>query len=107
MLQLVLCCGVWTLILVLVSWRFIKISQKAFNHLQRLHQVPCSNCVFFTGDYRLKCTVKPLIAMSEDAIGCRDFIVKSDPTPNAYVVYTFSKKCPNKSSNKKTFASKN
>lgn len=28
--------------------------------LRRLHQIPCDRCVFFTGDYRLKCTVYPL-----------------------------------------------
>lgn len=41
--------------------------------LQRLHQVPCSRCTFFTGDYRLKCTVHPCKALSEEAIGCLDF----------------------------------
>ncbi|HHP7243317.1 MAG TPA: hypothetical protein ACFE0H_01380 [Elainellaceae cyanobacterium] len=41
--------------------------------LQRLHQVPCSRCAFFTGDYRLKCTVHPCKALSEEAIGCLDF----------------------------------
>lgn len=29
--------------------------------LRRLHQIPCSRCAFFTGDYRLKCTVHPLV----------------------------------------------
>jgi len=38
-----------------------------------MHQVPCSNCQFFTSDYRLKCTVHPSIANSERAINCRDY----------------------------------
>jgi len=41
--------------------------------LQRLHNIPCTRCVFFTGDYRLKCTVRPCQALSEDAIHCLDF----------------------------------
>jgi hypothetical protein len=41
--------------------------------LQSLHQVPCDRCAFFTGDYRLKCTVHPITALSEAAIDCRDF----------------------------------
>jgi hypothetical protein len=73
MLHLVLCITVWTLIFTYISWRTIAIARKAVNHLQRLHQIPCNKCAYFTGDYRLKCTVHPTIAMSENAIGCRDF----------------------------------
>ncbi|MFB8793350.1 MAG: hypothetical protein U7126_03750 [Microcoleus sp.] len=40
---------------------------------QRMHQIPCANCVFFTGDYHLKCPVQPTIALSEDAIDCLDY----------------------------------
>jgi hypothetical protein len=40
---------------------------------QRMHQIPCANCVFFTGDYHLKCPVHPRIALSEDAIDCPDY----------------------------------
>ena len=74
MLHLVFCFGVWIVIFTYLSWRSIEISQKAVKHLQRLHQIPCSKCAYFTGDYRLKCTVNPTIAMSETAIGCQDFL---------------------------------
>ncbi|MGL5058835.1 MAG: hypothetical protein ACRC62_02545 [Microcoleus sp.] len=40
---------------------------------QQMHKIPCANCVFFTGDYHLKCPVHPKIALSEDAIDCPDF----------------------------------
>ena len=73
MLHLVFCCTVWTLVSIMLCWRLIAIANKAVSHLQRLHQIPCSNCAYFTGDYRLKCTVHPMMAMSETAIGCRDF----------------------------------
>ena len=60
-------------------WRLIAIARIAVRHLQRLHQIPCSKCAYFTGDYRLKCTVQPMVAMSEEAIGCRDFLYRDYP----------------------------
>lgn len=82
MLHLVLCFIVWTLISIFLFWRLMTIAKRAINHLQRLHQIPCSNCAYFTGDYRLKCTVNPMVAMSETAIGCRDFMVRTDTRNN-------------------------
>ena len=82
MLHLVLCFIVWTLISIFLFWRLITISKRAVEHLQRLHQIPCSNCAYFTGDYRLKCTVNPMIATSETAIGCRDFMASSSGRNN-------------------------
>jgi len=52
--------------------------QKGIQHLTRLHQIPCSRCVYFTGDYRLKCPVHPIEALTEDAIACRDYECKQD-----------------------------
>lgn len=46
---------------------------------KRLHQIPCPDCQYFTGDYRLKCTVQPSIASSEDAIDCLDYQPKTNP----------------------------
>jgi hypothetical protein len=45
----------------------------AITRVRRLHQIPCSRCAFFTGDYRLKCTVHPCKALSEEAIDCLDY----------------------------------
>jgi hypothetical protein len=50
-----------------------KNTQKNLIHLQRLHQIPCGNCLFFTGEYNLKCAVHPCKALSEEAIGCADY----------------------------------
>lgn len=50
--------------------------------LQRLHQIPCSRCAFYTGDHRLKCTVHPCKALSEDAIACLDY----EPCPVRFSV---------------------
>ena len=74
MVHLVFCIIVWTFIFSFLSWRFIVIATRGIHHLKRLHQIPCDKCAYFTGDYRLKCTVNPLAAMSETAIDCRDFL---------------------------------
>ncbi len=56
--------------------------RQGWNHLRQLHQIPCSRCAYFTGDYRLKCTVHPSEALTEEALGCRDFEATSSfPTP--------------------------
>ena len=41
--------------------------------LSKLHQIPCARCAFFTRDYRLKCTVHPSKALTEEAINCLDY----------------------------------
>ncbi|MEL6494448.1 MAG: hypothetical protein AAFQ41_04900 [Cyanobacteria bacterium J06623_7] len=79
MAYLVLRFGIWTAIFTCLFWRLIAIVRVAVRHLQRLHQIPCSKCAYFTGDYRLKCTVQPMLAMSEEAIGCRDFLYRHEP----------------------------
>lgn len=58
-------------------WSIFVATQDGINRLKRLHQVPCGQCAFFTGDYRLKCTVHPITALSEEAINCRDFELSS------------------------------
>ncbi|MEC4805058.1 MAG: hypothetical protein SAJ12_06120 [Jaaginema sp. PMC 1079.18] len=42
-----------------------------------MHQIPCSGCQFFTNDYRLKCTIQPTLASTEQAIDCCDFRARS------------------------------
>lgn len=66
------CLIFYTLVLVFVGSLYLAV-RDGIARLRRLHQIPCSRCAFFTGDYRLKCTVHPLTALSEEAIGCRDF----------------------------------
>lgn len=60
-------------ILALCSWSLISFILDAIAQGKRMHQVPCSKCRFFTGDYRLKCTVNPAVANTEQAIGCGDY----------------------------------
>lgn len=44
-----------------------------FSKAKEMHTIPCANCQYFTGDYRLKCTVKPSAALTEEAIACPDY----------------------------------
>lgn len=46
---------------------------------QHLHRIPCARCQYFTGDYHLKCTVHPHLALTEQAIGCPDHRPQQSP----------------------------
>ena len=54
------------------GWSLVRSLLDIVATAKRMHQIPCTKCHFFTGDYRLKCTVNPHIANTEEAIGCRD-----------------------------------
>ena len=55
------------------AWSLQLALREGIVNLKRLHSIPCSNCVYFTGDYHLKCTVHPKAALTEDALKCSDF----------------------------------
>ncbi len=72
MIQLFCLVCAWSLVGLFV-WNIYKICKESLVRLKRMHQIPCSRCAFFTQEYCLKCTVHPIIALSEEAIACRDF----------------------------------
>lgn len=45
---------------------------------KQMHQIPCTGCQYYTADYRLKCTVCPSIANTEEAINCMDYQPKTN-----------------------------
>ena len=61
-----------SLLLGLCGWSVISPLIAAVARAKQMHRIPCTKCRFFTNDYRLKCTVNPQIANTEEAIGCRD-----------------------------------
>jgi len=65
----VVCIG---LILLSFLWALWEALLQGWANLQRLHQIPCSGCAFFTGEYNLKCTIHPCKALTESAIDCLD-----------------------------------
>jgi hypothetical protein len=76
----------WLLIAVMIYQSYVTVQQGS-QYLRRLHSIPCSRCVFCTGDYRLKCTVNPHHACTETAIGCRDFESRSVASSNKVIDY--------------------
>jgi hypothetical protein len=62
----------WAILFVLIA-SFWTLTSDTVTQAKRMHQIPCAGCQFFTGDYHLKCTVHPAIALSEAAIGCPDY----------------------------------
>ena len=60
-------------VLGLFGYSFLGMILDAFSRAKVMHQIPCTKCRFFTGDYRLKCTVNPHAANTEKAIDCPDF----------------------------------
>lgn len=62
----------------LVLWSLWSAARDSVDIAKQMHQIPCANCQFFTADYRLKCTVHPSRANTEEAIDCGDFHPKSN-----------------------------
>jgi hypothetical protein len=58
---------------ILVLWQLSSFAIAVVSQARQMHRIPCAGCAFCTGDYRLKCTVQPFDALTEAAIGCRDF----------------------------------
>ena len=73
MLNLIFCSFFWTVVFGLVLSKMISSMSEGINYLKKIHQIPCSNCAYFTGDYRLKCPLNPVTALTESAIDCGDF----------------------------------
>lgn len=62
----------WSLVSA-IALSFITTVRRSIANLRKVYQIPCSRCAFSTSDYRLKCSVRPTEAFSEEAIGCYDF----------------------------------
>jgi hypothetical protein len=67
----------WSIIL-LICWSIVAALRDGMKQVKQLHQIPCANCQFFTNSYYLKCPVHPSVALSEEAIGCRDYKATSE-----------------------------
>ncbi len=65
----------WLIVVMTVGTIFGAIASTV-TQAKQMHQIPCTGCQFFTNDHRLKCPVQPRIALTEEAIGCRDYWAK-------------------------------
>lgn len=86
MLHLLFCICLWTLVFFLIIQKTVRLSKDAVAHLKKIHQIPCADCTFFTGEYHLKCPLNPTIALSEQAIDCQDF------EPNHHTIKSYGTK---------------
>ncbi|WP_414526896.1 hypothetical protein [Nodularia chucula] len=68
----------WTVI-ILLAWSLWVAAKDGVTTAKQMHQIPCANCQFFTNNYRLKCTVHPSTASTEEAIDCSDYQPKTNP----------------------------
>jgi hypothetical protein len=68
-----ICAGFAWLFVFLLAWSLFSTLTQGVAQVKRLHQIPCSHCQFFSGDYRLKCTIRASTALSEEAINCIDY----------------------------------
>lgn len=66
-------------IVVLFIWSLWTAARDSVSTAKQMHQIPCANCQYFTDDYRLKCTIYPSIANTEEAINCLDYQPKTNP----------------------------
>ncbi len=64
--------GAWILLL-LLGWTLFTAIADLINRAKQMHRIPCPNCQYFTNDYRLKCTVQPNLASTEQAVNCPDY----------------------------------
>ncbi|MEH2249108.1 hypothetical protein [Nostoc sp.] len=68
----------WTVI-ILVVLSLWAAARDSMTTAKQMHQIPCTGCQFFTDNYRLKCTIRPSIANTEEAINCSDYQPKTNP----------------------------
>ena len=69
----ILCLLIAWILIAVFAWSCWLAAKDGITTVQRLHQIPCSTCQFFTGSYQLKCPVHPKMALSEEAINCSDY----------------------------------
>ncbi|MEO1394238.1 MAG: hypothetical protein AAFV90_15130 [Cyanobacteria bacterium J06634_5] len=69
----ILCGAIAWALPVMILWNLFALIRSGVNNVRRLHRIPCAGCCYATHDHRLKCSVHPVEAFSEDAVACRDF----------------------------------
>jgi hypothetical protein len=62
----------WMMIL-LITWNIWAVIRDITTVAQKMHEIPCANCQFYTGSYYLKCPVHPQAALTKEAVGCIDY----------------------------------
>ena len=76
-----ICCAFAWGAIAYTAWKMIVGLRNGMANIRKLHSIPCSRCRYATCDYHLKCSVHPVEAFGEDAIGCQDFEVADSQGP--------------------------
>jgi len=63
----------WAILCLMVSI-ILTVARAEIIALERLHQLPCRNCQFFSKNPYLKCAVHPCIALTKKASNCSDYL---------------------------------
>ncbi|MFK8185299.1 MAG: hypothetical protein AB8B99_18145 [Phormidesmis sp.] len=79
-----ICFAVTWIVIGIVVVSMISMVKDGIVNVRRMHRIPCANCQYATNDYRLKCSVHPSMAFSEDAVSCRDFEADSERSQTAF-----------------------
>ncbi|UFP96783.1 hypothetical protein [Gloeobacter morelensis] len=58
--------------------QLVRGTNRGLRRVRRFHAIPCTRCRYFTGETVLKCPVNPKAALTEQAIGCTDFVGEVD-----------------------------
>lgn len=56
----------------IVAWNLFHTARHSIAAVRKLHRIPCDRCRYASYDYRLKCSLHPSEAFSEQAIQCQD-----------------------------------
>lgn len=64
------------IVLILLGFNVVTTLIDIWQRSKKMHEIPCSNCQYFTNDHRLKCTVQPNLATTDEAVNCPDFIAQ-------------------------------
>ncbi|MEO0886032.1 MAG: hypothetical protein AAFY54_08835 [Cyanobacteria bacterium J06648_10] len=54
-------------------WNIVRNLRSGIENVRQMHRIPCARCRYATDSHHLKCSIQPITAFSEDAIGCMDF----------------------------------
>ncbi|MGC1306683.1 MAG: hypothetical protein WA885_05600 [Phormidesmis sp.] len=68
-----ICCVIAWAVVAMLILNLSAAVRDSITNARKMHSIPCARCRYASRDYRLKCSVHPLEAFSEQAIGCQDF----------------------------------
>jgi hypothetical protein len=69
--------AVWAIALLVFLESAVRYGREAVG--KKYSQVPCRNCQFYSNNPHLRCAVHPSLALTKQAIECKDYTFSADP----------------------------